>query len=69
MTDIPIIDVSGLRSAERDKRDAVAAALGAACRHVGFFYVTGHGIPPAVATGIFGAARGQGGALHQTLAA
>jgi isopenicillin N synthase-like dioxygenase len=57
MTDIPIIDVSGLRSAERDKRDAVAAALGNACRQVGFFYVTGHGIPPSVSSGIFAAAR------------
>jgi isopenicillin N synthase-like dioxygenase len=57
MTDIPIIDVSGLRSDDIADRNAVAAELGAACRNVGFFYVTGHGIPPAIATGIFDAAR------------
>jgi isopenicillin N synthase-like dioxygenase len=57
MTDIPIIDVSGLRSPAPAARQAVAAALGAACRHVGFFYVKGHGIPPAIASGIFEAAR------------
>jgi isopenicillin N synthase-like dioxygenase len=34
----------------------VAAALGAACRKVGFFYVAGHGIPTAIASGIFTAA-------------
>jgi isopenicillin N synthase-like dioxygenase len=56
MTDIPIIDVSGLRAPDLAARQAVAAQLGAACREVGFFYVTGHGIPPAVSTGIFGAA-------------
>ena len=57
MTQLPIINVSGLRSAERAPRLAVAAALGRACRDVGFFYVTGHGIEPAVLQGIFGAAR------------
>jgi len=57
MTDIPIIDVSGLRSPAQASREAVAAELGAACRHVGFFYVTGHSIPPAIASGIFEAAR------------
>jgi isopenicillin N synthase-like dioxygenase len=57
MTDIPIIDVSGLRSADHADRNAVAALLGAACRNVGFFYVTGHAIPTAIASGIFDAAR------------
>ena len=56
MTDIPIIDVSGLRAGTLADRQAVADLLGAACRQVGFFYVTGHGIAPAVATGIFAAA-------------
>jgi isopenicillin N synthase-like dioxygenase len=57
INDLPIIDVSGLRSGAIADRQAVAAALGAACREVGFFYVAGHGIPPAVARGIFDAAR------------
>lgn len=57
MHDIPIIDVSGLRSAGLAERRGIAAELGHACRGVGFFYVTGHGIPPAVADDIFAAAR------------
>jgi isopenicillin N synthase-like dioxygenase len=56
VTDIPIIDVSGLRAPDLAARQAVAARLGTACREVGFFYVTGHGIPAAVTNGIFDAA-------------
>jgi isopenicillin N synthase-like dioxygenase len=50
---IPILDVSGLRSASVGERQDVAALLGAACRNVGFFYVTGHGIARAVIAGVF----------------
>ena len=57
MTDIPIIDVSGLRSHRPADRQAVADHLGAACRNVGFFYLTGHAIPDGIATGVFDAAR------------
>ena len=56
MDQIPIIDVSGLLSAEPDRRRAVADKFGHACREVGFFYVTGHGIPDPVRAGIFDAA-------------
>ena len=55
---VPVLDVSGLRSAEAAERRAVAAALGAACRGPGFFLVTGHGIAPAAAAALFDAARG-----------
>jgi isopenicillin N synthase-like dioxygenase len=54
---IPVLDVSGLRSASAAERRAVAAALGAACRGPGFFLVTGHGIPEVVTRGMFAAAR------------
>ncbi|MEA2732545.1 MAG: hypothetical protein QOF70_7020 [Acetobacteraceae bacterium] len=57
MRNIPIIDVSPLRSGDPAQRAGCAAVLGRACRDIGFFYVTGHGIPPVVATGIFDAAR------------
>ena len=57
MQDIPIIDVSPLRSADPAQRAACAAELGKVCRDIGFFYAAGHGIPPSVATGIFDAAR------------
>ncbi len=56
MTQIPVIDVSGLRSTELTQRLAAAATLGRACRDVGFFYVTGHGVEPAAVQGIFAAA-------------
>ena len=57
MQDIPLIDVSALRSPDLAQRTACAAVLGKACREIGFFYAAGHGIPPSVATGIFDAAR------------
>lgn len=49
MTDsaLPLIDVSALVSGIA-ARDAVAAQIGAACRAHGFFYVTGHGVDPAL---------------------
>ncbi len=53
MDNIPIIDVSGLRAPEPELRRAVAAALGRACREVGFFYITGHGIPDALQRDVF----------------
>ena len=47
---IPVIDISG------PEREA-AAAIGEACRNVGFFYVTGHGLPQALIDAQFAAAR------------
>lgn len=41
---LPIVDVSPLVTGTGDIA-AVAAAIGAACRDVGFFHVTGHGVP------------------------
>jgi isopenicillin N synthase-like dioxygenase len=42
---LPVIDISALASDEPARRQAVAAAIGRACDDIGFFYVTGHGIP------------------------
>ena len=47
-TSVPIVDISGLRSPERVDRERVAAALGAASRDVGFFYISGSGIDEAL---------------------
>ena len=48
MTSLPLIDVAPLVAATPE-RAAVAARIGEACRAHGFFYVTGHGIDPALA--------------------
>jgi isopenicillin N synthase-like dioxygenase len=54
--DIPVIDVTPLVGGAGD-RDATAAAIGRACRECGFFYVTGHGVDPALETRLFEQAR------------
>lgn len=42
---IPVIDLTPLRHGGDAGLTRVAAEIGAACRGIGFFYVTGHGIP------------------------
>ena len=56
MSEIPIIDVSGLRSPHVRERGAVAAAMGRAARDSGFLYVVNHGIPLARLHATFDAA-------------
>lgn len=45
LSQLPVIDVSGLASDDLATRQAVAADIGRACDEIGFFYVKGHGIP------------------------
>jgi len=47
MRTLPVIDASPLVDGTGD-RGAVAREIDAACREVGFFYVTGHGVDPAL---------------------
>jgi isopenicillin N synthase-like dioxygenase len=42
--DIPLIDIAPLLSGDPKQATEVAAAIGAACRGIGFFYISGHGI-------------------------
>jgi isopenicillin N synthase-like dioxygenase len=55
--EIPILDVSALAGDDSAAIDALAKDLGAACRGIGFFYVTGHGIDPAVISRTFALAK------------
>ena len=54
---LPVIDISHLRSRHESERRTVAASLGQACREVGFFYVTGHGIAEPTMQAMFEASR------------
>ncbi len=56
MTDIPTIDIGGLVSPDAAERRRVGHAIGSACRHTGFFVITGHGVPPALLQDTFAAA-------------
>jgi len=53
---LPIIDVTGLFSADLAARQAVSEQLGRAARDVGFFYIRGHGISPERVAGLRAAA-------------
>ncbi len=43
-SEIPIIDIARLRHGDLRARQAVAHEIARACREVGFFYITGHGV-------------------------
>ena len=53
LASLPVIDAGPLISEAAAVRAAEAATLRAACTGSGFFYVTNHGVPPAVLNGLF----------------
>jgi isopenicillin N synthase-like dioxygenase len=53
---IPVIDVAPLLKRDPQGERAVAKQIGDACRGIGFFYVTGHGVTPDELGGVFGKA-------------
>lgn len=57
VSEVPIIDVSGLASPVLADRQRVGDELGRACEEVGFLSVIGHGVPEEIVDGAFAAAR------------
>lgn len=56
MDSIPLIDIAALAGTDAAARQAVAQAIGRASREIGFFAITGHGVPAACSAGVFAAA-------------
>ncbi len=54
--DIPCIDIARLAGNDAGARADVARQIGQACRDIGFFVITGHGVPQACIDGAFAAA-------------
>ncbi|MDB5775435.1 MAG: Oxidoreductase, 2OG-Fe(II) oxygenase family [Herbaspirillum sp.] len=53
---IPVIDIARLRGGGADDIAQTAAELGQACREIGFFYISGHGLSEADADLLMGSA-------------
>ncbi len=50
MTHVPVIDLTPARLGGAAERRPAAAAIDRACRDIGFFAITGHGVPDALVT-------------------
>jgi isopenicillin N synthase-like dioxygenase len=57
MEHVPVIDIGPLHDGSATGLAAVARAIGAAARDVGFFAVANHGVPDALVAEMFAAAR------------
>ena len=55
--EIPLIDVSCLRSGDNDEMRAAAECIRSACERIGFFYIVDHGVPREVVDAVFVQAR------------
>jgi isopenicillin N synthase-like dioxygenase len=54
---LPVIDLSGLFTGDPADKARVAAELGEAARSSGFFYISGHGVPPELIDAMFAASK------------
>jgi hypothetical protein len=54
---IPLIDIGPSFSGSKEARQAVADKIGAACRDIGFFQITNHGVSLAAREGVLEQAR------------
>ena len=57
LTAVPVIDLAPLAAGLPGARTAVARAVDAACTDIGFFTITGHGVPEALVTRMLETAR------------
>lgn len=57
MTELPIIDVTGIKTASSARLAEVARDIGAASRGPGFFYIVNHGLSDADMADVFGWSR------------
>ena len=55
--DIPVIDLTPLRSGGCEGLARVAGEIGEACRGIGFFYITGHGVQDGLIADVFSEAQ------------
>ncbi len=53
LTEVPTIDFSPFFEGDARRRKAVAMDIAAACEEIGFFYITGHRVPPSLHSGVF----------------
>src|SRR5450432_1991819 len=56
MSNIPVIDIAPMLAGGSDGMYEVSRKIGEACRDIGFFYVTGHGVAPQTVNAVFDAA-------------
>lgn len=56
-TQVPVVDVAGLLGPDPQEHERVAAELGQAAREVGFLYITGASVDPALFTDLLGATK------------
>lgn len=54
---VPLIDIAPYRSGDRHGADALARSVADACERIGFFLVSGHGVPEALIDDAYRAAR------------
>ncbi|MEO1065130.1 MAG: 2-oxoglutarate and iron-dependent oxygenase domain-containing protein [Actinomycetota bacterium] len=55
--DVPVIDLTDVRAGRTGALDEAAARLDDACRGIGFFAITGHGVDPALTDRVVETAR------------
>ncbi|WP_157218599.1 isopenicillin N synthase family dioxygenase [Flavisphingomonas formosensis] len=53
VSEVPLIDFAPFLNGGASERQAVAEQIARACETIGFFYLTGHGVPPELRGAVF----------------